>query len=90
MLTLADDPQAVEPPVVKRFAAKRLGEGLTSFRYMNQDASRHLLACARYAWRVDEHGADVVMWTATEDIARILRSTQDLEQLAHSLAIYDP
>jgi hypothetical protein len=57
---------------------------------MNHEASPHLLACARYAWRVEEHGADVVMWTATEDIARIMQAAQDLEHLAHSLTIYDP
>ncbi|MGW7509743.1 hypothetical protein ACWGJ0_18700 [Streptomyces massasporeus] len=89
-LAMADDPQAVEPPVIKRFKAKRLGEGLTSFRYTNQDVAPHLLACARYAWRVEEHGADVVMWTATEDIARIMYAAQDLEQLAHQLAVYNP
>jgi hypothetical protein len=89
-LAMADDPSAVEPPVAKHFKARRLGEGLHTFRYMNHEASPHLLACARYAWRVEEHGADVVMWTATEDIARIMQAAEDLEHLAHSLAIYDP
>ncbi|WP_282704299.1 hypothetical protein [Streptomyces sp. CC219B] len=89
-LTLADDPDAVEPPVVKSFTSQRLGEGLTVFRYLPQEGSRHLLACVRYAWQVAEHGADVVIWTATEDVARIMHAAKDLENLARSLDIYAP
>lgn len=89
-LTLADDPDAVEPPVVKPFKAERLGEGLTTFRYVPQADSPHLLACVRYAWQVEEHGADVVMWTAVEDIPRLMSASEDLENLAHSLAIWIP
>jgi hypothetical protein len=89
-LTLADDPQAVEPPVVKRFASPKLGEGLTVFRYVPQEDSRHLLACVRYAWQIPEHGADIVMWTATEDVARIMYAADDLERLARSVGIFVP
>ena len=89
-LTLADDPDTVEPPVVKRFKSERLGEGLTVFRYVAQEDSRHLLACVRYAWQVAEHGADIVIWTATEDVARIMQAAEDLENLARSLDIYAP
>lgn len=87
-LTLADDPNSAEPPVVKRFTSDKLGEGLTVFRYVTQEDSRHLLACVRYAWQVSEVGADVVIWTATEDIALIMRAAEDLERLARSLGIY--
>ncbi|MFF2845102.1 hypothetical protein ACFVT5_02055 [Streptomyces sp. NPDC058001] len=89
-LTLADDPSSVEPPVVKRFKSEHLGEGLTVFRYIPQEDSPHLLACVRYAWQVEECGADVVIWTATEDVARIMHAAEDLENLARSLAVYDP
>jgi hypothetical protein len=89
-LTLADDPQAVEPPVVKRFKSEYLGEGLTTFRYVTEENSSRLLACARYAWRVEQYGADVVVWTATDDIARILQAAEDIENLARSLTIFDP
>ncbi|MCO4696054.1 hypothetical protein LRR80_02111 [Streptomyces sp. RO-S4] len=89
-LTMADDPAAVEPPVVKPFLSRRLGEGLTTFRYVPQDDSSPLIACVRYAWRVEEPGADVVMWTATEDVTRLMQAADDLEQLAHSLTVYDP
>ncbi|MBV1938386.1 hypothetical protein [Streptomyces sp. BV286] len=89
-LTLADDPHAVERPVVKSFRSGRLGEGVTVFRYVPQDDSPHLLACVRYAWQVAEHGADVVMWTATDDVARLTSASEDLEELARSLAIWIP
>ncbi|MGW3724965.1 hypothetical protein [Streptomyces sp. NPDC000851] len=89
-LTEADDPNAVEPPVIKSFRSERLGEGMTTFRYVSQEDSPHLLACVRYAWQVAEHEADVVMWTATEDVGRILQAADDLEELARSLAIFVP
>ncbi|WPP31326.1 hypothetical protein [Streptomyces sp. CL7] len=89
-LTEADDPNAVEPPVVKSFRSKYLGEGMTTFRYVTQEDSPHLLACVRYAWQVTEHEADVVIWTATEDVARIMHAADDLEGLARSLAIFIP
>ncbi|MFJ4832886.1 hypothetical protein ACIP79_23725 [Streptomyces sp. NPDC088747] len=89
-LTLADDPEAVEPPVVKPFKSERLGKGMTTFRYIQQDDSPRLLACVRYAWQVEEHGADVVMWTATDDVARLMTAGDDLEELGRSLAIWVP
>lgn len=89
-LTEADDQNAVEPPVVKPFHSEYLGEGMTTFRYVPQEGSPHVLACVRYAWQVTEHEADVVVWTATEDIARIMHAAPDLEELARTLAIFIP
>ncbi|MFE9973458.1 hypothetical protein ACFYRD_22560 [Streptomyces hirsutus] len=89
-LTLADDPNAAEPPVVKSFNSQKLGEGLTTFRYVPQKGSHHLLACVRYGWQVSEHRADIVIWTATEDVARIMQAADDLEQLARTLGIFVP
>lgn len=89
-LAEADDPNAIERPVVTSFRSERLGEGMTAFRYLQQDDSAHLLACVRYAWQVAEHGADVVMWTATDDVARLMSTSDDLEELARSLTIWIP
>ncbi|MFH8485421.1 hypothetical protein [Streptomyces longisporoflavus] len=86
-LTEADDPRAVEPAVVHRVRAGKLGEGLSTFRYVPQEDSIHLLACVRYGWQVPEHEADVVVWAATGDVGHLLRAVDDLEQLARSLAI---
>ncbi|MGW6531012.1 hypothetical protein [Streptomyces venezuelae] len=89
-LTEADDRSAVEPPVVKTVKSDRLGKGMTTFRYVPQEDSPHLLACVRYAWQVEEHGADVVIWTASEDIAHVMRAAEDLENLARTLSIWTP
>ncbi|MDT6986226.1 hypothetical protein ACFSUJ_19950 [Streptomyces lusitanus] len=89
-LTEADDPNAVEPPVVKSFHSLHLGDGMSTFRYVTQEDSPHVLACVRYAWQVAEHEADVLLWTATEDVARVLQAADDVEELACSLAIFVP
>ncbi|WP_258021289.1 hypothetical protein [Streptomyces anatolicus] len=89
-LTRADDPMAVEPPVVKPVMSEKLGKGMTTFRYVPQEGSPHLLACVRYAWRVEEHAADVVVWTATDDIAHLMRAADALEELARSLSVWAP
>jgi hypothetical protein len=89
-LTMADDPDAVEPPVVKTCRSDRLGEGMTTFRYVSQSDSPHVLACVRYAWQVAEHDAEVVIWTATDDIARVIAASEDVENLSKSLAIFVP
>lgn len=89
-LTEADDATAVEPPVVKPIRSEKLGKGLTTFRYVPQEDSPHLLACVRYAWQVEEHGADVVIWTASEDIAHVMRAAEKLEELARTLGVWAP
>ncbi|MFE9763211.1 hypothetical protein ACFYPC_01545 [Streptomyces sp. NPDC005808] len=87
----AEDPDAVEPPVVESFHTERLGAGLRTFRYLRQDDTPEVIASLRYAWRDEEVGADVVLWTATEDTARVIRAAQDIEELAHkvSVAVWD-
>ncbi|MGW6061110.1 hypothetical protein [Streptomyces sp. NPDC055189] len=87
-LTEADDPTVVEPAVVKSVKSEKLGEGLTTFRYVPQEDSPHLLACVRYGWQVEEYEADVVVWTATTDVGHLLRAADDLEDLARSLKIW--
>ncbi|MFJ8086341.1 hypothetical protein ACIQ6Y_38005 [Streptomyces sp. NPDC096205] len=87
----AEDPDAVEPPVVESFRTELLGEGLRAFRYLRQSDAPEVLAALRYAWRDDELGADVLLWTATDDTAQIIRAASDIEELAHkvSVAVWD-
>jgi len=87
----AEDPDAVEPPVVESFHTEHLGEGLRTFRYLRQDDTPEVIAAFRYAWRDEEAGADVVLWTAADDTARVIRAAQDIEELAHkvSVAVWD-
>jgi hypothetical protein len=90
-LVAAEDPDAVEPPVIEPFRTELLGEGLRSFRYLRQDDAPEVIAAVRYAWRDEEAGADVVLWTATDDTAQVIRAAPDIEQLAHkvSVAVWD-
>ncbi|MFJ3231524.1 hypothetical protein [Streptomyces sp. NPDC086787] len=86
-LIRADDPEAVEPPVVETFRAELLGEGLRAFRYVQQDDASEVLAGLRYAWRDAEAGADVVLWTATDDTSQIIRAAKDIEELTHKVSV---
>ncbi|WP_406352626.1 hypothetical protein [Streptomyces sp. NBC_00658] len=86
-LVLAKDPDAVELPVVETHRTEELGEGLRAFRYVRQDDSPDVLAGLRYAWRDDELGTDVAVWTATDDIGQVMRAAEDIEQLTHKIQI---
>ncbi|MEV0528079.1 hypothetical protein AB0I66_32115 [Streptomyces sp. NPDC050439] len=37
---------------------------------------------------MDVHKADLVVWTATEDVAHLLRAAGDVEDLARSLSVW--
>ncbi|WP_436737565.1 hypothetical protein [Streptomyces sp. BBFR102] len=90
-LTLADDPEAVEPPVVSPFPSPHLGAGLSTFRYIPQpDHPTRLFGCLRYAWQVEEPPVSVVLWTVTEDTAQLLDAAEDVEELARALRIFVP
>jgi len=84
-LVHADDPEAIEPPEVTEFATRRLGPGLKSLAYTrrNVTVSAHL----NYAWRSDEHGAALRMFTASPDLGRLQRALPDIEQLARGVTI---
>jgi hypothetical protein len=87
LLVGAEDPDAVEPPVVETYHAGPLGEGLRSFRYLRQDDGPEVIAALRYAWRDEQVDADVVLWTATHDTAQVIRAAEDIEELTHSVSV---
>ncbi|MEQ4196715.1 hypothetical protein [Streptomyces sp. YIM 103828] len=90
-LTLADDPEAVEPPVVAPFLSPHLGEGLSTFRYIPQpDHPAQLFACLRYAWQLHELPVSVVLWTVIEDTTQLLDAAEDVEELARAVRIHHP
>ncbi|MFF1291897.1 MULTISPECIES: hypothetical protein [unclassified Streptomyces] len=86
-LIQADDPDAVEPPVVEAYQTEDLGEGLRALRYVRQDDAPEVLAGLRYAWRNDDIEADTVLWTATDDIAQVIQAAKDIEKLTHKILI---
>ncbi len=93
-LTGADDPDAVEPPVVEVFPTEHLGEGLRTLRYCPFDpgpdhppAPGALYATLNYAWRVDEHDTDVRLSASCPDLARLIQCVEDIDALARGIRI---
>lgn len=84
----AQDPEAVEEPVVEAHRCPGLGEGLRALRYLCGDAEDpRVVAALRYAWRDHAHGADVTLATASHDIGRLLRTVGPIERLAGRLTL---
>jgi hypothetical protein len=86
VLTHADDPDAVEPPIVDEFHTEKLGTGLRTLRYLHLDDGA-LYAALNYAWRSDEYETDLRLWTATEDLARLERAMPDIDEFARTIAV---
>ena len=85
VLVHADDPDAIQPPEVTEFATERLGPGLRSLAYTRTDVT--LSAHLSYAWRSEELGTAVRMFTACPDLGRLHRALPDIEQLARLVTI---
>lgn len=93
-LTGADDPEAVEAPIVEPFATENLGRGLRTLRYCPFDPGPDhppdpgaLYATLNYAWRVDEHDVDVRMFSSSPDIGRLIQVVDDIDGLARGVKI---
>jgi hypothetical protein len=86
MLTHADDPGAVEPPIVDEFTTDRLGTGLRTMRYRHLgDGS--LYAGLSYAWRCAEYETDVLLFTSSEDLGRLQRAIPDMDEFARAVNV---
>lgn len=85
-LVRADDPDAVEPPVVERIALPRLGEGLQALSWFPLgDGAGCLYAVLSYAWRVEESDADVRVSCSTPDLGRLSLAVEDIDELVQGL-----
>jgi hypothetical protein len=84
-LTHADAEYAVEPPVVEEFGSEHLGTGIRVLRYFVDPDDNGITIGLRYAWRVPEHDADVLVMTAAPDPGRVLRAMDDIDAFARSL-----
>ncbi|MGH3874367.1 MAG: hypothetical protein ACRDSR_23180 [Pseudonocardiaceae bacterium] len=93
-LTGADDPEAVEPPLVEVFPTEHLGDGLRTLRYCPFDPGpghppdpAAIYATLNYAWRVDGHGTDVRLFSSCPDLARLIPIIDDIDALARGIRI---
>lgn len=86
LLTHADDPAAVEPPIVDEFRTDMLGSGLRVLRYLHLDDGA-LFAAMNYAWRSQEYETDLRLWVSTEDLGRLERATCDIDEFARTIRV---
>ena len=86
-VTLADDENAVEKPIVEDFTTNSLGAGLRVLRYSVEDENNAVMSGLRYAWRNDEHGRDVVVITGSPAPAQILSALDDIDELAQCITL---
>ena len=85
ILTHADDPAAMQPPLVEEFRTDLLGPGLKVLAYTRKDqvVTGHL----NYAWRSEEHATALRMFAGSPDLGRLQRAMPDIERLARGVAI---
>src|SRR6202000_2708724 len=77
MLVHADEPEAVEPPLVEPFTAARLGTGLKSEYLQRSKLGPDLTGVVNYAWRVEDLETDVRVFTSTPDLGRLQAAMPD-------------
>ena len=96
LLTSADDPSAVRPPIVEEFSTDRLGTGLRVLRYFagepgaagSADGSPPgICAGLSYAWRSEQHATDLLLFTASPDPGRLERAIPDIDELARQISV---
>jgi hypothetical protein len=86
MLIRADDPKAVEPPIVEEVRTEKLGAGLRTLRYMHMPDGG-LYAAVNYAWRSEEFETDLQVWASTHELGRLQRAIPDIEEFVRAIAI---
>ncbi len=84
-LTGADDPLAIEPPVVEQVAV-RGGSALRTLKYLAPDGGG-VVAAVNYAWFATAGGAYVWIRAASVDPGSVLAALDDLDAFAGSVAV---
>ncbi len=84
-LTHADDPGAMERPLVDEFGTDRLGPGLKVLHYTRKGGT--VTGHLSYAWRSEEYATAVRMFTGSPDLGRLQRAIPDMEQLARGVTV---
>jgi hypothetical protein len=88
VMTNADDPAAVERPIVDEFVTASLGTGLRTLRYLTlPEQPDALVGALNYAWRVDGINTDIRLWTACPDLSRLIGAIDDIDTLARRIRV---
>jgi hypothetical protein len=85
VLAHADDPEAIEPPMVDEFATERLGPGLKTLSYTRKGGT--VTGHLSYAWRSEEYATALRVFTGCPDLGRLQRAIPDIEQMAQGVTI---
>jgi hypothetical protein len=85
-LAHADEPDAIEPPIVEECFAEKLGSGLKSLCYLRQPAGSLVSGCLNYAWRSEQLETAVRMFTSCSDPSRLKLAIPDIEALNQVLS----
>jgi hypothetical protein len=88
LLVHADEPTAVEKPIVEEFTTERLGTGLRSLQYRRggEDGSE-IHGYLDYAWRCEKYETDLRLFTFSWGLDRLQRAIPDIEELARAISI---
>ena len=87
MLVHADEPEAVEAPLIEPVTAEKLGTGLKSQYLQRQPTGTDLTGVLNYAWRVEDLETDVRVFTACGDLGRLQAAMPDIDQLTNTISI---
>lgn len=94
MLTNADDPNVVRPPIIDEFRTDKLGEGLRVTRFFTDDPHAvadglepEVNAGLSYAWRSDRYETDLRLFTASPDLGRLQGAIPDIDELARQISV---
>lgn len=87
VLVHADEPDAVEAPLVEPFTAGTLGTGLKSQYLLRSQPGSDLTGVVNYAWRVEDMETDVRVFTACPDLGRLQAAMPDIDQLTSTISV---
>jgi hypothetical protein len=86
-LVHADEPEAVESPLVEPVTTEKLGTGLRS-QYLQRDRNGpDLTGVVNYAWRVEELETDLRVFTACPDLGRLQAAMPGIDELTRTISI---
>jgi hypothetical protein len=86
LLAHADEPDAMEPPMVEECFTDKLGSGLRSLCYLRQPGESVVSGCLNYAWRSEQLETAVRMFTSCPDLSRLQRTMPDIEALTQVIS----
>jgi hypothetical protein len=87
MLVHADEPEAVEAPLVEPFTTGTLGSGLKSQYLQRQPTGTDLTGVLNYAWRVEDLETDVRVFTACGDLGRLQGALPAIDEMTRTISI---